>query len=468
MKGLKKCFIFSGILMVVSLVYCLAISSVNVHALKYSYTSYPIYQTRMYDSSGNNFYSTSNPTFSFWFDGAVSFKNSLFSDSYKYSRLLDTDDVCSDTSSSSIFTTSGSDSYTSIWSGEGYGFYRTFNKVECQYNITKYSYDSILGATYDVSDGDATQLVSVNDLFFDTSSPNYDSGSIKRIDVPLNISHDHVGTLPANSPVVFNFGLLTQGSAGFPYFDSNLNYELSLQYFDSSDNPISATASCSLDSNYGLGIETDQYLVTIPYTGFNITCSYTPTTTMDYVSAQLKIWGSGYDYNPSVFLTYDYNGIWFSGSYLITENDSTWSGLSANDNPTGEDLTSMPGYSQLYPSSGGSCQPGDFTCELSNLFSFDFLNPFAPLFIMFGDNSECASIPIIAGMLGATETTYCPWFSSDIRNVLTPVLGLASMMLIFGFAVRWLGSSSGNMFEDSSREEVSNQGGRWGHFRKGK
>lgn len=86
---------------------------------------------------------------------------------------------------------------------------------------------------------------------------------------------------------------------------------------------------------------------------------------------------------------------------------------------------------------------------------------------MFSDNNSCASIPTISSMIHSDESQVCPWFDSSIRNIVTPVLGLSSMMLVFGFAVRWLGSSSGNLFEDSSNEEVSNQGGRWGHFKKG-
>lgn len=106
--------------------------------------------------------------------------------------------------------------------------------------------------------------------------------------------------------------------------------------------------------------------------------------------------------------------------------------------------------------------------SLKNMFTFQVLNPFTPIFSLFSDSDSCANIPIIAGMLHSEETQVCPWFSSNVRSVLTPVFGLSAMMLVFGFAVRWLGSSSGNFFEDSRNEEVSNQGGRWGHFKKGK
>lgn len=87
---------------------------------------------------------------------------------------------------------------------------------------------------------------------------------------------------------------------------------------------------------------------------------------------------------------------------------------------------------------------------LTNLFGFSFINPFYPLFNMFTSGSQCANIPILAGMLNSNETTYCSWFSSTTRDILTPVLSISAMMLIFGFAVRWLGSSSGNMTEDDT------------------
>ena len=85
---------------------------------------------------------------------------------------------------------------------------------------------------------------------------------------------------------------------------------------------------------------------------------------------------------------------------------------------------------------------------MTGLFSFDFINPFAPIFNLF-NNDSCAQIPTLASMLHSNETQVCPWFDSSVRNITTPVLGLSSMMLVFGFVVRWLGSRSGNFIEDS-------------------
>lgn len=105
------------------------------------------------------------------------------------------------------------------------------------------------------------------------------------------------------------------------------------------------------------------------------------------------------------------------------------------------------------PGTPGSYDSDDYFDSIINLFNFSFVNPFSGLFGLFTDSSRCVDIPIIAGMLGSDETQYCPWFDNTVRNILTPVLGIAANMLLFGFAVRWLGSSSGNNFEDTNIKE---------------
>ena len=83
---------------------------------------------------------------------------------------------------------------------------------------------------------------------------------------------------------------------------------------------------------------------------------------------------------------------------------------------------------------------------------------------MFRSGDTCASIPNLASMLHSNETQVCAFFPSTVRDILTPVFVLASMMLVFGFVVRWLGSSSGNMFEDQTSHKWGNtqikQGGK--------
>lgn len=78
------------------------------------------------------------------------------------------------------------------------------------------------------------------------------------------------------------------------------------------------------------------------------------------------------------------------------------------------------------------------------LFSFSVFNPFGGIFGLFSDG--CVSIPTIGGMLNKPDATYCPWFSGNIRSILTPVLGLSASMLLFGFVVRWLSGNSGDIY----------------------
>ena len=166
------------------------------------------------------------------------------------------------------------------------------------------------------------------------------------------------------------------------------------------------------------------------------------------------------EYSCPFTLPYDYD---YFGLYITLHNDLyvwdtssdwSWAGVSIitdNDDTPGSDA-SRAGHTSnpaLVPGSSQHSSSPDFFSSLSDLFFFGFLNPFAPIFNLFSDNSTCASIPTLASMLHSTDTQVCPWFSSSVRNIVTPVLGLASIMLIFGFAVRWLGSSSGNFVEDS-------------------
>ena len=147
----------------------------------------------------------------------------------------------------------------------------------------------------------------------------------------------------------------------------------------------------------------------------------------------------------------------FSPIIITLNNDSTFYG-SGSFSQSGSFPNTAPGSPDVHSDSG------DYFSSIVDMFNFDFINPFAPLFNLFTNASNCASIPIIAGMLGSSNSTYCPWFPSSVRSVLTPVFGIASTMLVFGFLVRWLSSSSGNMFEDQTTHKWGNtqikQGGK--------
>lgn len=133
----------------------------------------------------------------------------------------------------------------------------------------------------------------------------------------------------------------------------------------------------------------------------------------------------------------------FASCYIVTDNDDT-PGYHFNTEVTG-------GAKHKFGDVANDFESGseDFFSTLKNLFNFGFFNPFAPIFNLFTDQNSCAQIPTIAGMIHSEETEVCPWFDSTTRNIVTPVLGLSAMMLVFGFAVRWLGARSGNFIEDS-------------------
>lgn len=93
---------------------------------------------------------------------------------------------------------------------------------------------------------------------------------------------------------------------------------------------------------------------------------------------------------------------------------------------------------------------GGFFGRLINIFSFNTINPLSGFFELFSDAQSCRSIPILANMLGVNDPdnfVYCSWFPAHVRNVLTPVIGMMSTILLFGFFVSWL-KGSGPVFTD--------------------
>lgn len=142
----------------------------------------------------------------------------------------------------------------------------------------------------------------------------------------------------------------------------------------------------------------------------------------------------------------------YTTAFVITDNDPTPADEPWNETPTGNNIKEAPGSAIPLAEQGGA-ENADWSSSLINLFGFNFINPFAPIFNLFSNQSACAQIPTIAGMIHSNESQVCPWFNSTTRNIVTPVLGLASVMLVFGFTVRWLGARSGNLFEDSMETE---------------
>lgn len=82
--------------------------------------------------------------------------------------------------------------------------------------------------------------------------------------------------------------------------------------------------------------------------------------------------------------------------------------------------------------------------QMAGVFSFSIQNPFTALFGAFTSGNTCVNIPTIAAMTNSDNTQYCPWFPASVRNVLTPVLSMFSMILIFGFIISWLNGNDAN------------------------
>lgn len=76
------------------------------------------------------------------------------------------------------------------------------------------------------------------------------------------------------------------------------------------------------------------------------------------------------------------------------------------------------------------------------------LNPFNIVFQSF-TNSQCVNIPIIAGMLSVNNTQYCSWWGGNIRQILTPVFTISSVILLFGFVIHWLRDGDRPIFNSS-------------------
>ena len=478
MKRSKLCY---GVLSALAIIFGWSLNvSSDTSAFKYSYTSFPLGSSHfgfIRDSDDFNFSVGSNGlSFTFYSADHSSFSaapgrftpSSLSNGSCNPLSERDILNLSNITSPSLRYRILANDYFSRYYyvdlplSSD----YSLFSNDFCFLN--SFDYDSIFASTVNTSTGDFDKYVEFGQLF---TSDNHAllHGSIYSAVVPLSINYDNVGNIPSGTPLSFTFEMFS----GAPLTDLSphstatlyLGYLPNPQTWTSSHpdyiNAYTGTSvSCNVTPNHEFLITNDDLTFTHNY-GYLVNCDFTAPADMSYVLARLEINSNG---TLPVFSYDEY--LYFGSSYLITNNDDTWSGLSANLTPAGDNISSAPGYSQLY-GDVTTCSAGDFFCNLSDLFNFNFVNPFEPIFHLFSDSSHCASIPTIAGMIHSNETTVCPWFPTSVRNIATPVLGLASMMLIFGFAVRWLGSSSGNLFEDSRHEEVSNQGGRWGHFTKG-
>lgn len=470
MKG-KLCGLLLALFITLGL--SLSINLNDTSALKYSYNAFPVIRKEI-TAGQNQVLRNTSSTFNISFDSDYT-PNSVSAPSGQYRRMDYSNSQCSLLETRNIFIYSSSNSLYSVSGTDATGFSRVVNaipprasdyssptsflspSVSC-YASSGYDFDSIYAGTIDTSTGDYDKYIDISGIYGDFSR-----GGVRSLNIPLDISQKNVGTVSANTPLEWTFELFSlnplSNIASSPYISIHLSYfPLDFDTYTGtvSDFANSRTSvdisSCTVDPNHEF-LKVNEDLTFTHMYGYQVKCSYTPSTDMSYIQATLVLSGDEY-FTTNLFTFTQY--LYFGSSYFVTNNDDTYSGTTANDAPTGDDIEEAPGYASLYCDNAATCDDpadicaeGDFLCDLSHLFSFNFINPFEPILHLFTDNGSCVQIPTIAGMIHSNETQVCPWFDSNVRNIVTPVLGLSSMMLVFGFAVRWLGARSGNLFEDS-------------------
>lgn len=308
----------------------------------------------------------------------------------------------------------------------------------------RFSYDGFYRTDTRNSDGlYYTNKFDLHNIFGPQGYPN----TIYDLYIPFGSGKSDVSsTLTNNTPIEFSGEFvidLADPSSAFGLIGSTIQLET---YYASSNgwgwDIIDCTWNLAKDnpddptSVYGLSYSCPTTLRPA-YNGDSSIPSWDPSWDIPYFRLHINF---NYETENTKFFQFI-----FDSSVSITNNDSTPGG-DWDDPVQGYDTHSAPGsaYQQDYHD-----QEPDYGLSLSKLFNFTFINPFEPILHLFTDNGSCVQIPTIAGMIHSEETQVCPWFDSNVRNIVTPVLGLSSMMLVFGFAVRWLGARSGNMFEDS-------------------
>lgn len=508
MKGVKKCFLFSFTLMAVSLVSCLGICSRNTYAKKHDIQAIPLYSDT-YWYGGHSGLGLRNPSFTIqwapdYFPSYRPVKNTVW---YSYSS----------DGNRCLYNGQHNDGYSSYYNDFQIGFfsYQGFPSnadsyyqnnelpvIQCQqanypfgtlnpnafgllqskhpnfdrdsfYGLTPvttsyfqgllpyyydYSHIYVSGASYTSPDTgiEYATTLKMSDVFNSISSNiPVPVTKFRSLTIPFGFFRtENLGGLSFGRSVeykgafifpgaTFNNGVFSWASD----FRTNGRFQLVFSGVTELPNTDDITnyqheqvVDCDIDSIYSSTGEGDGL-----YVGYS--CPLILDSEYEVATAWLEI-----ENLASGSYIFDTTADWsWSGFYVITDSDDT-PGANYNDEPTGNHLDEAPGSPQAEAEEHEG-DSGGFFNALTNLFGFSFLNPFAPLFTMFTESNTCANIPIIAGMLHAEESTYCSWFSSETRGILTPVLGIAGMMLVFGFAVRWLGASSGNMFEDSGHIE---------------
>ena len=78
-----------------------------------------------------------------------------------------------------------------------------------------------------------------------------------------------------------------------------------------------------------------------------------------------------------------------------------------------------------------------------NFYDFNptlsFSDPFSWMWSL-GTSEDCANIPTLASLIHSSSSTYCSWWPSSIRSIVSPIVNIFVLIIIFGFAIRWLKS----------------------------
>lgn len=317
-----------------------------------------------------------------------------------------------------------------------------------------YQYDGFYFLDSDTQNGlNRQSKLAFQDLF----NPNMPD-TFTNITLPLGLLTPEMDTLSLGSNIIVK-GLYDIGATDTNDLDPNWGgtHYIEVKGFETqayyeSNQPTSFEIPCVLrtDSNPDYQIFSREF-----YCSTDVPISYDPTYPIGFT---FKSRLSGDDYLWSMPIDF----FVFNGITIITNGDTT-SGGYFNPPVTGGDKLRAPG-NILSPNTTET--ETNWFNSLIEMFAFNFTNPFSALFMLFTDNNSCVNIPNLAGMLHAEDTQYCPWFDSTTRNILTPVLGVSSVMLVFGFLVRWLGSSSGNMFDDETGGGALSKGTFVGRSRK--
>lgn len=202
-------------------------------------------------------------------------------------------------------------------------------------------------------------------------------------------------------------------------------------------------------------------LITIPgATQLEYSCPYTLQD--DYIAFLPRLVLRGDSENNDSDDDYKYlfqtNDEWrFASTFLVTDNDET-PGYSFNTTITGGG--EIPGdAANEIPDDDGMWQMDAATLDnlidnffpnLMGMFNFNLFNPFISIFGLFTSGEDCVNVPTFANMIHSDNPQVCPWFPGWVRNITTPVMSIVSTMLLFGFMLRWVRSSSSDFSPDSS------------------